>query len=211
MAGTGALNGCALKGGRGRDRALAASKRAHAHAGHIRRITEGRPQVLLKLAVSADGKVGAGRPQADTYHRRRCPLSKFCSMRASSDAIFVGIGTVMSRQSFADLPFAGDARSFARSRRPRCPTADPAVPYGRWATARETPTWIVCLAPGASAMAEQVLRGQRRPKCCGSKQVTAGSICRKFSIHLPSAGITRLMVEGGPTVVGVFRQGRSGG
>src|SRR5271155_2507893 len=27
-----------------------------AHAGHIRRMREGRPQVLLKLAVSADGK-----------------------------------------------------------------------------------------------------------------------------------------------------------
>src|SRR5215813_7083081 len=32
------------------------------HAGHIRRMREGRPHVLLKLAVSADGKAGlAGR------------------------------------------------------------------------------------------------------------------------------------------------------
>src|ERR1700723_3113035 len=29
------------------------------HAGHIRRVREGRPHVMLKLAVSADGKVAA--------------------------------------------------------------------------------------------------------------------------------------------------------
>src|SRR6185503_2306739 len=29
-----------------------------AHAGHIRRVTDGRPHVTLKLAVSADGKAG---------------------------------------------------------------------------------------------------------------------------------------------------------
>src|SRR5580704_6457050 len=33
-----------------------------AHVGHIRRVTDGRPHVTLKLAISADGKVGrAGR------------------------------------------------------------------------------------------------------------------------------------------------------
>ncbi len=40
------------------------------HAGHIRRILDGRPHVTLKLAVSADGKaaLAGGRPAAD--HRR---------------------------------------------------------------------------------------------------------------------------------------------
>ena len=34
-------------------------KRAHDHAGHFRRIRDRRPHVILKLAVSADGKIGA--------------------------------------------------------------------------------------------------------------------------------------------------------
>ena len=40
------------------------------HAGHIRRMRDGRPHVMLKLAISADGKAGAAgrKPVAD--HRR---------------------------------------------------------------------------------------------------------------------------------------------
>ena len=65
------------------------------HAGHIRRMRQGRPQVMLKLAISADGKAGvAGRkPVAITGEsvRERVHL-----LRAHSDAIMVGIGTVLA-------------------------------------------------------------------------------------------------------------------
>src|SRR4051812_606454 len=37
---------------------LEAAAAARQHAGHIRRMRDGRPQVLLKLAASADGKAG---------------------------------------------------------------------------------------------------------------------------------------------------------
>src|SRR5215203_806207 len=37
---------------------LGAEEAAHQHAGHIRRMRQGRPQVLLKLAASSDGKAG---------------------------------------------------------------------------------------------------------------------------------------------------------
>ena len=40
------------------DTGLGADEAARQHAGHIRRMREGRPQVLLKLAASADGKAG---------------------------------------------------------------------------------------------------------------------------------------------------------
>ena len=43
---------------------LGAAEARRAHAGHIRRVAAGRPQVMLKLAVSADGKVArSGRRQ----------------------------------------------------------------------------------------------------------------------------------------------------
>ena len=41
------------------DVGVGAEEARHDHAGHIRRMRDGRPQVTLKLAVSADGKAGA--------------------------------------------------------------------------------------------------------------------------------------------------------
>src|ERR1700761_1579891 len=38
---------------------LGADEARRAHAGHIRRIVDGRPHITLKLALSADRKVGA--------------------------------------------------------------------------------------------------------------------------------------------------------
>ena len=65
------------------------------HAGHIRRILDERPHVLLKLAVSADGKaaLAGGRPAAITGEATRARVHM---MRAMSDAILVGIGTVLA-------------------------------------------------------------------------------------------------------------------
>src|ERR1700680_1897390 len=50
------------------DIGIGAAEAARDHAGHIRRITEGRPHVILKLAVSSDDKIGAagGKPVAVT-------------------------------------------------------------------------------------------------------------------------------------------------
>src|SRR5258708_3112044 len=66
-----------------------------AHAGHIRRVRDGRPHVTLKLAVSADGKAGlAGRrPAAITGEAARERVHR---MRAMSDAVLTGIGTVLA-------------------------------------------------------------------------------------------------------------------
>src|SRR5262249_20910346 len=70
------------------------------------------------------------------------------------------------------------------------------------ATARETSTWIVC-APQASEMAEKVLREK------GVEVLRADA--KDGRIDLPTLvralgerGITRLMVEGGPTVAASF-------
>ncbi len=74
---------------------IGAREAAHDHAGHIRRVRDGRPQVTLKLAISADGKVGAAgrRPVAITGAEAR---DRVHLLRAQSDAIMVGIGTVLA-------------------------------------------------------------------------------------------------------------------
>src|SRR5499427_2412737 len=77
------------------DVGVCADEARYAHAGHIRRITAGRPHVTLKLAVSADGKIGTAgnKPVALTGERAR---TKVHLQRAHSDAILIGIGTVLS-------------------------------------------------------------------------------------------------------------------
>src|SRR5258707_11340410 len=42
------------------DIGLAAAEAARDHAGHFRRVRDRRPHVILKLAVSSDGKIGGG-------------------------------------------------------------------------------------------------------------------------------------------------------
>src|SRR4051812_39671933 len=74
---------------------ICADEARRAHAGHIRRVREGRPHVMLKLAVSIDGKAGlAGRkPAAITGEAAR---ERVQMMRAMNDAVVTGIGTVLS-------------------------------------------------------------------------------------------------------------------
>lgn len=64
-------------------------------AGFLSRITRGRPQVILKLAVSADGRIAAGAGQ-------RTPISgpeagaRVHLLRSQCNAIMVGMGTVLA-------------------------------------------------------------------------------------------------------------------
>jgi diaminohydroxyphosphoribosylaminopyrimidine deaminase/5-amino-6-(5-phosphoribosylamino)uracil reductase len=63
---------------------IGADEARHDHAGHIRRMRDGRPHVTLKLAISADGKVGGpgrtpvaitGAEARDRVHLLRAPRS----------------------------------------------------------------------------------------------------------------------------------------
>ncbi len=61
---------------------IGAEEARRAHAGHIRRVQDGRPHVMLKLAVSADDKVGlAGRKPVQDHRRRRPPRASISCAR----------------------------------------------------------------------------------------------------------------------------------
>jgi diaminohydroxyphosphoribosylaminopyrimidine deaminase/5-amino-6-(5-phosphoribosylamino)uracil reductase len=70
------------------------------------------------------------------------------------------------------------------------------------ATARETPTWIFG-APAASAMAEEILRAKGVAVCRVSATEGRLDLPQVLKI-LAERGITRLLVEGGPTVAASF-------
>jgi diaminohydroxyphosphoribosylaminopyrimidine deaminase/5-amino-6-(5-phosphoribosylamino)uracil reductase len=166
------------------------------HAGHIRRMRDGRPNVMLKLAVSADGKAGAAgrKPLAITGEETR---DRAHLLRAQSDAIMVGIGTVL-----ADDPLLTCRLPGMEKESPVRIVLDTALrlpPTSRLVqTARKTPVWVICgrEAPRATEQALQAhgVEVLRSEQSAGRRDLAAvlGLIAGR--------GITRLMAEGGPTL-----------
>jgi diaminohydroxyphosphoribosylaminopyrimidine deaminase/5-amino-6-(5-phosphoribosylamino)uracil reductase len=179
---------------------LGADEARRVHAGHIMRVQNGRPYVMLKLAVSADGKAGlAGRkPAAITGEAARVRVFQ---MRAASDAIMVGIGTVLSDnpQLTCRLPgmFERSPVRVVLDANLKLPLATSVV-----ATIRETPTWVFTSSK-PSAIAEEILQQK------GCKVFRVGDVDGRLDLEevlkvLAEQGITRLMVEGGPKVAGAI-------
>lgn len=170
------------------------------HAGHIQRIIAGRPRVMVKLAVSVDGKVGAAgrKPIPITAEDARIQVSL---LRANSDAILVGIGTVMSDNPSLTCRLPG-MLDYSPVRVVLDAQLRVPLSYSMVATARETPTWIVC-APEASAMAEQVVR-EKGVEVLRVEAKDGRLDLAQVVKTLADRGITRLMVEGGPMVAASF-------
>ncbi|OYX64594.1 MAG: riboflavin biosynthesis protein RibD [Rhizobiales bacterium 32-66-11] len=139
------------------------------HAGHISRVTRGRPHVLLKMAVSADGKAAlpGPRPAEITGEEAR---TRVHLMRAHTDAIMVGIGTVLADDPMLTCRLPGlEGRSPVRLVLDSDLRLPPTSALVR--TAQEVPVWVVC--------AEDAPLGPER-------------------ILVDLGLVTRLMVEGGP-------------
>lgn len=171
-----------------------AQEAARVHAGHIRRLRDGRPHILLKLAISADGKVGlAGRkpvPITGAPATARVHL-----MRALSDAIMIGIGTALSDDPSLTCRLPGMA---ARSPVRVVLDSELRLPVGSKlaAGARDLPVWLFA-AESAPAAREDALRGRgvQVMRVTGEHgRLDLSAVLRL----LAGRGITRLMVEGGP-------------
>ena len=165
-----------------------------AHAGHIRRVRDGRPHVILKLAVSADGKAGlAGRrPLAITGEATR---QRVHLMRATNDAVLTGIGTILADDPLLTCRLPGMAE-----RSPVRVVLDTDLRLGLdlrvVATAHETPLWVITSA-GAAPERERALQARGvevfRVPAAGGKLDLMAALNR-----LAERGITRVMVETGP-------------
>jgi diaminohydroxyphosphoribosylaminopyrimidine deaminase/5-amino-6-(5-phosphoribosylamino)uracil reductase len=177
---------------------LGADEARRAHAGHIRRVQDGRPNVLLKLAVSADEKVGlAGRrPTPITGGRAR---NRVHLMRATNDALLTGIGTVLADDPLLTcrLPGMSSPVRIVLDSSLRLPPASRLV-----ASAKQVPLWVVA-GDGASRERglELAAQGVEVLHCA----MTHGKLDLGVVLKLlAERGITRLMVEAGPILATAF-------
>lgn len=171
------------------------------HAGHIRRVTEGRPHVMVKMAVSADGKAAHAGPKPAVVTgpeaRARAHL-----MRAHADAILVGLGTVLADDPMLTCRLEGyENRSPVRL----VLDADLEIPLASALvrTACDVPLWVIAAedapADKAAALNERGVEVLRAPR------VPDGRIALPAMLKLLGLlGLTRVMVEGGPSTAAQF-------
>lgn len=170
------------------------------HAGHIFRMVRKRPYITLKMAVSSNGKAGlAG--------RRPAPITGAVArdyvhlMRAKTDAIAVGIGTVVADDPYLTCRLPGmEDRSPLRivlDSGLRLPLASHLVE-----TAREVPVWVIA-EQGASPDNERSLAPHGIEVIRAPLTEEGGDLDIALAT-LAERGIGRLMVEGGPGVAAQF-------
>lgn len=171
------------------------------HAGHIRRMRDGRPHVMLKLAISADGKAAAAgrKPIAITGDAAR---ERVHVMRAQSDAIMVGIGTALADDPLLTCRLPGSAKTspvrIVLDSGLRLPLGSHLVN-----SAREVPLWVIGAADAPEAREDalrargvEVLRVEVLRSAGSGGQLELSAVLKL----LAECGITWLMVEGGPTL-----------
>ncbi|GAB1716193.1 MAG: diaminohydroxyphosphoribosylaminopyrimidine deaminase / 5-amino-6-(5-phosphoribosylamino)uracil reductase [Nitrobacter sp.] len=184
------------------DVGLCAVEAAQHHAGHFRRVRDKRPHVILKLAMSSDGKIGVagGTPVAITGEAARARVHL---LRAQCNAILVGIGTVLADDPLLTCRLPGmEARSPVRvvlDHALRIPHESRLIQ-----SARGTPLWVMAsdfaetaadLKLGAAGV--QVVRV---PVAAGAPGLDLAAVLRALS----ERGMTRLLVEGGARVASSF-------
>jgi diaminohydroxyphosphoribosylaminopyrimidine deaminase/5-amino-6-(5-phosphoribosylamino)uracil reductase len=182
------------------DVGLCADEARYAHAGHIRRIKSGRPHVTLKLAVSADEKIGAAghKPVAITGETVR---AKVHLQRAQSDAIMIGVGTALADDPELTCRLPGMERlSPVRVVLDHHLSLPASSRLAR--SARATPLWL--FAEGSGEPSEAALL-----RASGAEIIAVAADARGLDLpavlkELAARGITRLMVEGGARVAASF-------
>jgi diaminohydroxyphosphoribosylaminopyrimidine deaminase/5-amino-6-(5-phosphoribosylamino)uracil reductase len=173
-----------------------ASKAATVTLGHMMRVTEGRPAVTLKLAVGADGLMpqGHGAPIWITGEDARAHGHL---LRARNDAILVGRGTVLDDDPTLTCRLPGmSCRSPVRvvlDNRLRTPPdanlfEDPMIPV-----------WLLCAETESQPNAD--LLHDHGAEIVPVAVDDQGLIdIREAMVTLAHRGITRVLIEGGPSV-----------
>jgi diaminohydroxyphosphoribosylaminopyrimidine deaminase/5-amino-6-(5-phosphoribosylamino)uracil reductase len=169
-----------------------------AHLGHFMRVTQKRPMVSLKLALTADSFAAgaAGEPRVRITGAPANGLVHL--MRAMHDAVMTGIGTVLADDPFLNVRLPG-----LEDRKPLRIVLDSnlRLPLGsRLAmTAEKIPTLVIA-AEGAAEERAQCLR-QAHIEVAHVRRDATERIDLRAALNLLAArGLTRVFCEGGPRI-----------
>jgi diaminohydroxyphosphoribosylaminopyrimidine deaminase / 5-amino-6-(5-phosphoribosylamino)uracil reductase len=177
-----------------------ASQAAVVALGHLMRVVWGRPAVTLKLAVGADGLMPRGEGAA-IWITGPDARAHGHLLRARHDAILVGRGTILADNPSLTCRLPGmSCRSPVRvvlDRRLRTP------PDAKLFDDVMVPVWLVCAADEIHPNAE--LLHERGAEIVPVTVDAEGLIDVKDALEtLANRGITRILVEGGPSVARAF-------
>jgi len=169
--------------------------------GHIVRITERRPLTTLKLALDREGGIARGSGSAPVWVTGEAARAHGALLRAHTDAILVGSATVRDDdpELTCRLPGLFD-RSPVRVVLSQSLDVPPGAKLVR--TAANVPTWIV-----TDGSCDPRRRGEIEQ--AGVKIIEAEVVGGRLWLPavmeaLVARGMTRLLVEGGPTVWRAF-------
>ena len=176
------------------DVGLCAAEARESHAGFFLRITEGRPLVTLKLATSLDGRIATG-AGASRWITGAAARARVHGLRANHDAVMVGVGTAIADNPDLTCRLPGLAdRSPVRvvmDSHMRLPLDSRLV-----AGAGATPTWLIALADGPSARRAVLVEAGVRVIAVAADSSGRVDVAAALTA-LGTAGLTRLLVEGG--------------
>ena len=169
------------------DTGLCAQEAKRDLAGFLTRIEKKRPYITIKIGVSADGKIAAG-PEQQTSITGEEVKARVHLMRAQSDAILVGLSTVLIDDPELTCRLPGmEARSPIRivaDTRLSIPSKAKLVK-----TAEQVPVWILSTRKGRVSAGITVI---------DCKQTPNGWVDFADATEvLAKRGINRLLVEGG--------------
>lgn len=168
----------------------------HINKGFFQSITENKPLVTMKIATSQDGKIARAGGDAEwitgAESRQRGHL-----LRASHDAILVGIGTVLADNPSLDCRLPG-----LESRSPVRIVIDSHLKIPRdctlVATAKEIPTWLITTIQYNDKIKRLEGLGVKVISCDADPQGRVD--LTKMMTLLCAEGITRILSEGGAEV-----------
>jgi diaminohydroxyphosphoribosylaminopyrimidine deaminase/5-amino-6-(5-phosphoribosylamino)uracil reductase len=164
-------------------------------AGFLTRIVKKRPQVILKLAVSADGKIAEGKGKRTTI-TGRAAQARVHLLRAQCDAVLVGLSTVLADDPELTVRLPG-----LEDRSPVRIVADTRLSIPSHVklvkTAKDLPLWLLATRSGSVGNDSIVVIDCRQGK-------DGWVDMRDAMKRLAKRGINRLLVEGGSHIARSF-------